>query len=294
MKKHGCLGWTVQETSEGMMRNMKNLCVMFVSTGLLVGGFFSVSQAALLSKEDFNIYGFVDTSYTQNFNNPANKVNQNRIFDVDSNSFRLQLAQIVLEKEGKTGGALADAAGFRIKLNFGEDAEFTGGSAGGDDVDFQEAYIQFIAPVGNGLDLRMGRMNTLIGYEVIESPYNPNFSRSWLFGFGQPFTTTGIRASYDFNDQVGFSVGVINDFAGTASDGNNTKGVESALFLSPTDWLGLTAYGYFSSNEGAVGADAGRLLGGGIIDIQATDSTEIVLEAYYARSEEHTSELQSH
>ncbi len=267
------------------MRNMKNLCVMFVITGLLVVGLLSVSHAAVLSKEDFNLYGYVNTSYVQNFNNPAGKVNQNRIFDVDSNSFRVQLAQIVLEKEGKAGGALADAAGFRIKLNFGEDAEFTGGSFGGDDVDFQEAYAQFIAPVGNGLDLRIGRMNTLIGYEVIESPYNPNFSRSWLFGFGQPFTTTGIRASYDFNDQVGLSVGVINDFAGTASDGNNTKGVESALFLSPTDWLGLTVYGYFSANEGAVGADAGRLLGGGIIDIQVTDSTEIVLEAYYANQE---------
>ena len=238
-----------------------------------------------LSDLGLSLYGYVDVSYTQNFKNPSGNVNQNRIFDVDSNSFRVQLAQIVLEKEAKTGGPLADAAGFRIKLNFGEDAEFTGGSASGDDVDFQEVYAQFIAPFGNGIDLRIGRMNTLIGYEVIESPYNPNFSRSWLFGFGQPFTTTGVRGSYDFNDQVAFSIGVINDFKGSISDDNNTKGVESALAYSPTDWLGLTAYGYFSANEGAVGQDAGRLLGGGIIDIQALESTEIVLEAYYANQE---------
>lgn len=238
-----------------------------------------------LSDLGLSLYGYVDISYTQNFKNPSNNVNQNRVFDVDSNSFRAQLAQIVLEKEAEMGGALADAAGFRIKLNFGEDAEFTGGSAGGDDVDFQEVYAQFIAPFGNGIDLRMGRMNTLIGYEVIESPYNPNFSRSWLFGFGQPFTTTGIRGSYEFTDQVAFSIGVINDFKGSISDDNNTKGVESALFVSPTDWLGLTAYGYFSANEGAVGDDAGRLLGGGIIDIQALEHTEIVLEAYYANQE---------
>jgi hypothetical protein len=242
-------------------------------------------QERSLSKLGLSLYGYVDLSYVQNFKNPSNNVNQNRVFDVDSNSFRVQLAQIVLEKEAKTGGALADAAGFRIKLNFGEDAEFTGGSAGGDDVDFQEVYAQFIAPFGNGIDLRMGRMNSLIGYEVIESPYNPNFSRSWLFGFGQPFTTTGIRGSYDFTDQVSFAIGVINDFKGSVSDDNNTKGVESALSLSPTDWLGLTAYGYFSSNEGAVGQDAGRLLGGGIIDIQAMESTEIVFEAYYANQE---------
>ena len=267
------------------MRNMKNICSMVVMVGLLVVGFASVTQSAVLTKEDFNLYGYVDLSYTQNFKNPSGNVNQNRVFDVDSNSFRVQLAQIVLEKEAKSGGALAEAAGFRIKLNFGEDAEFTGGSAGGDDVDFQEIYAQFIAPFGNGIDLRFGRMNTLIGYEVIEAPYNPNFSRSWLFGFGQPFTTTGVRGSYAFTDQVAFSIGVINDFKGSISDDNNTKGVESALFLTPTDWLGLTAYGYFSANEGAVGADAGRLLGGGIIDIQAMEDTKIVLEAYYANQE---------
>ena len=237
-----------------------------------------------LSNLGLSLYGYVDLSYTQNFKNPSTKVNQNRIFDVDSNSFRVQLAQIVLEKEAKTGGPLADAAGFRIKLNFGEDAEFTGGSAtsSGDDVDFQEVYAQFIAPFGNGIDLRMGRMNTLIGYEVIESPYNPNFSRSWLFGFGQPFTTTGFRVAYDFSDEVSLAVGVINDFRGAISDNNNSKGVESALSVSPTDWLGLTAYGYFTSNSLAVGSDDGLLLGGGIIDIQALESTEIVLEAYYA------------
>ena len=83
-----------------------------------------------LSNLGLSLYGYVDVSYTQNFKNPSNKVNQNRIFDVDSNSFRVQLAQIVLEKEAKTGGSLADTAGFRIKLNFGEDAEFTGGSHG--------------------------------------------------------------------------------------------------------------------------------------------------------------------
>ena len=237
-----------------------------------------------------SLYGYVDVSYIQNFKNPNSpgggpNINQNRIFDTDSNSFTVHLAQVVLEKEGKAGGALEDAAGFRLKLNWGEDAEFTGGTFAGDDVDFQEAYVQFIAPWGNGLDLRMGRMNTLVGYEVIESPYNPNFSRSWLFGNGQPFTTTGIRGSYDFTDQVSFSVGVINDFAGLVNDTNNTKGVESALSYSPTDWLGLTGYGYFSTNEGPVGNDDGRILFGGIIDIQALESTEFVLEAYYGNQE---------
>ncbi len=228
---------------------------------------------------DLKLYGFVDASYTQNFNNPNSKTNQLRIFDKDSNSFRPHLAQIVLEKEGKTSGTMDDRAGFRVKLNFGNDAGLIGGD--GDDADFQEAYVQYVAPLGNGLDLRFGRMNTLIGYEVIESPYNPNFSRSWLFGFGQPFTTTGVRASYDFNENVSFALGAINSFNGSTTDANNSKSLESALSLTLTDQIALTLYGFWGPEGGVGDQDADILLAGGILDAQLTDKAEVVVEAYY-------------
>ncbi len=266
------------------MRNMKNLYLMFVITGLLIVGFLSVSHAAVLSKEDFNLYGYVDASYTHNFNNPNSQMNANRIFDIDANSFRTHMAQLVFEKEAKSDGAIADRAGFRIKLNFGEDAKLTGGS-GGDDVDYQEAYVQYIAPIGNGLDVRIGRMNTLIGYEVIESPLNPNFSRSWLFGLGEPFTTTGLRASYEFNDMVALSVGVINSWFGSTADTNRSKSIEALFGLTPMDWLSVSLFGFWGP-EGAVGAKNSDLLqGGGIITAQVMEQTSLVLEGYYAEQE---------
>ena len=70
------------------MRNMRNICSMVVMVGLFVVGFASVSQSAVLTKEDFNLYGYVEASYTHNFNNPNSQRNANRIFDVDANSFR--------------------------------------------------------------------------------------------------------------------------------------------------------------------------------------------------------------
>lgn len=254
----------------------------FLMGSVVLGGSAWADDAQTIGKKlGLSLYGYVDASYTYNFNRPKNNINQLRIFDTDSNSFRPNLAQIVLEKEGKTGGTLRDRAGFRIKLNFGEDAEFTGGD--GDDVDFQEAYAQFIVPVGNGIDLRIGRMNTLIGYEVIESPYNPNFSRSWLFGLGQPFTTTGIRLGYDFNDYVGFSVGVINSFTGLTRDSNDSKSVEAAVFLNPHDRVGLTLYGFWGKERPAAAATSGeRVLAGGILDLQVLDNLQFLLEGYYA------------
>jgi hypothetical protein len=151
------MGITFQEKHEDSMRaGFLNVCLAL----LIIFGGSSLSDAAVLSKEDFKLYGYVDTSYTQNFNNPKNSganANHLRIFDGDSNSFRPNMAQLVFEKEGTNSANALDQAGFRIKLDFGEDAQFTGGRTG-DDFDIQEMYAQYVAPVGNGLDIRIGQL----------------------------------------------------------------------------------------------------------------------------------------
>ena len=241
---------------------------------------------SLAKKLDLSLYGYVEASYTQNFNNPSTGVNgsrgvnNSRSFDGDANSFRPNMAQIVLEKVASSEGALTDRAGFRVKLNAGEDAKFTGGS-GDDDFDFQEAYVQYIAPIENGVTFQAGRMNTLIGYEVIESPLNPNFSRSFLFGIGEPFTVTGLRASYDFTDSVSFSASAINSFTGLQADNNSSKSIEALLSLAPMDNVGISVFGFWGP-EGTRGQkDADRVQVGGIFDVQVTDQLELVLEGYY-------------
>lgn len=270
---------------EVIMRKVSlRIClVVIVSIGLS-----GPAIAAVLSKEDFNLYGYVEASYTQNFNNPKNSgpnANHLRIFDGDSNSFRPHMAQLVFEKEGTNGSSAVERAGFRTKLNFGEDAQFTGGRTG-DDVDFQELYAQFVAPIGNGLDIRIGRMNTLVGYEVIESPFNPNFSRSWLFGLGQPFTTTGIRLFYPVTEQLSVAIGAINSFTGLTEDTNSAKSVEGLISFRPTEQLGVNVYGFFGRESSNTVSGAGkRVLVGSYVTFQATDQLGFVVEGYYANQE---------
>src|SRR6266511_375041 len=43
---------------------------------------------------------------------------------------------------------------------------------------------------------KAGKFVTLLGYEVIEGPLNPNFSRSFMFGFAIPFIHVGGLLSY--------------------------------------------------------------------------------------------------
>ena len=243
----------------------------------------AIKRRSLSETLDLHLYGFVDVSYTSNFGNPASGTNSLRIFDVDSDAFRVHMAQIVLEKQGKTGGDLVDHAGFRVKLDFGEDSQFTGGSDFGDEVDFQEVYAQFVVPYQRGVDIRMGRQNTVIGFEVIESPYNPNFSRSWLFGLGEPFTTTGIRGAYDFTDDISFAIGGISSFTQAAGDTNGTPSIETALSWNISERISTTGF-FFWGAEGPRNSkiDQDIILGGGIFNFRATDQTTFTVEAYYA------------
>jgi len=228
-------------------------------------------------------YGYLEGSYTQNFNNPSNHINELRIFDVNSNQFRPNLAQFVLEREAKAGGSGWDRWGFHVKFNAGRDSDFIGGVNLSTWADFQEFYAQYLAPVGHGLKIQVGQINSLVGYEVVESPYDANYSRSWLFGLGQPFTTRGARISYEFNKQVSLSVGAIGYINSARADTNFDPLVEYALAISPTEKVRLTVYGVAGPRDGPTGTPGGTLfLAGGFVSLHLSDRTSAVIESYYA------------
>ncbi len=238
----------------------------------------------LLSEEwGLRFYGYLDGSYTQNFNHPANKINQLRIFDVNADQFRPNLAQVVLEKESKAEGSWKDRAGFRVKLNAGRDSDFAGGFNFNNWVDIQEAYVQYVAAIGSRLNMQLGQFNSVVGYEVVESPHNPNYSRSWLFGLGQPFTTRGGRVAYEFTKHVAFSIGAIGYINSARGNTRHDPLVESALTIAPSDRVKMTLYGLAGPRPGSPGTSGGTiLLVGGFISVQATKQTSMVLESYYA------------
>ena len=244
----------------------------------------------------FKASGFLDVAYTQNFNNPNTNLNQLHIFDTNANGFMPHLAQLMLERPADATGSGMDRAGFRARLNFGSDARVTRArtnfqpGTSNNEMDFQELYAEYILPVGNGLKIQAGKINTLIGYEVINSFENPNFSRSFMFGLGQAFTTTGVRMTYTFNPVVTASIGVINGWD-NIDDNNKGKSFEWLLALTPHEKIGVSFYGSYgaeqSNSQGAAAfttqADptAKRTVAGSIITLKPTDKDTVVLEPYY-------------
>jgi Putative beta-barrel porin-2, OmpL-like. bbp2 len=78
--------------------------------------------------------------------------------------------------------------------------------------DIPELYLSYEAPLGKGLRFDVGKMASHLGSEIIGGydGYNDEFSRGFIFGFGVPFTYTGVKATYAFNSKVTGMVVLVN------------------------------------------------------------------------------------
>jgi hypothetical protein len=198
----------------------------------------------LTALKESKLSGFVDTGLQFNLNNPLSDNNVTRGFDTQDHGFLLHQAQLLLERT-----ATKDfIAGYRIRLAFGEDAEVMNALFGSSGLAaLEEGYVQILANVGNGIDIKVGRFVTLAGFEVIESKDNMNYSRSNLFTWAIPFAHTGIRASYPFGDTVKVTVGVNNGWD-SYSDINDQMALELQLALT-FDKLSAYATVYYGAEQ---------------------------------------------
>jgi hypothetical protein len=139
--------------------------------------------------------------------------------------FNLDVAKLTIESPLDEGEW---AAGYKVDLLFGPDANLYGTTssaalAGPSDFAIQQAYVALRAPIGNGIDLKMGVFDTIIGYEVFDYGSNPNYSRSYAY-FIEPFTHTGLLATYQVNEVLSVAAGVAN----TVGNSINARAVKAA------------------------------------------------------------------
>ncbi|MBI3087285.1 MAG: porin [Candidatus Omnitrophica bacterium] len=201
--------------------------------------------------------GYADVSYIYNFAESdagEGRTNRGRVFDNDPNGFTPHAFELVFEKPITDSMPL----GFRADLFFGDDAD-TFGATGltdandaegtdNDQVDLQQAYITARAPIGEGIDFKVGKFVTLLGAEVIESPANWNFSRSYMFGFSIPFTHTGALASYPLGEWGSVTGGVVNGWD-IVDDNNKAKSLIGNITLTPLEGVTLSFNGITGAEQ---------------------------------------------
>jgi hypothetical protein len=189
--------------------------------------------------EEVAVNGFVTASYSYNANRPASGTNQFRVFDFDDNTFKVDAAELVIQravsKPGDAGFRVDAVAGGSIPRVSAAAGLFRDSSGKAEDFDLQQAFVSWIAPVGSGLRFDVGKYVTNHGYEVIEGydGYNDNATRSFLFGYAIPFTHTGAKASYAFSDQISAMLMLANGWD-NVKDNNSSKSLGAQLTFAPS------------------------------------------------------------
>jgi hypothetical protein len=233
-----------------------------------------------------SIQGYVDSYYGYNANNPSSLTNDLYSFNRFANQFGLGLVQLQVDKapseEARTG--------YRVSLGFGQAmtglSELDPGETStgiGFAQYLMEGYFSYLAPVGKGLQVDVGKFVTPVGLELIPAKDNWNYSRGLLFSWMDPYFHFGMRAKYAINDKVAVSGFLVNGW-NNILDTNSGKTFAGQISLTPSSKFGITQT-YMVGPEGALNNDDYRQLSDTIVTISPTSKLSFILNGIFSRGD---------
>jgi len=129
----------------------------------------------------------------------------------------------------KAPDATASRLGYHVALGFGQAMNIINSTEPGQfatesnfDQYLKEGYLEYLAPVGKGLQINVGKFVTPAGAEVIETKDNWNYSRGLLFALAIPYFHFGASAKYAFNPKFAVTGYLVNGW-NNSIDNNSGK-----------------------------------------------------------------------
>jgi hypothetical protein len=232
------------------------------------------TNAVLTALSTTTISGYVDTSAhwnpgTGNANLPVYTPN-GVSGGAKADGFNLDVVALTFSKppgEGDWG------AGYNATLLFGPDATGYNNSVGSSTSDFslKDTYVDLHAPLGNGLDFKLGTFTEILGYEVYETGNNPNYTRSYGYEI-EPTALTGGLATYQFSSVLSAQAGVANTWSAHLNSRSSPPKAESyKAYLGGVTLTAPESLGFLS----------GSTLSGGIINGYDAASSQAVKTSFY-------------
>jgi hypothetical protein len=252
--------------------------------------------------------GWVAASYFWNVNHPTSETNlgyptgdgmggtnqgANGLFyplHPDHNSFALD--QVWFEVERPIDEE--NRAGFRFDTVYGKTGALLNGGGpnnrypnanqpGLDDssIYINQGYVQYLAPIGDGVTLKAGKFGALFGIESAGTIYNQNITRGNVWTLFEPIDHIGVTAGYAFGD-TGFDVtgGVVNGFRPNDPDNNESKSIIGHVgWANETLTVGVNGlYG----NENTASSEHAITVVNGVVKFDPTDRLSLYVNGDYA------------
>jgi len=217
-------------------------------------------SSVLTSLSATTLSGYVDTSAHWNFgtgnaNLPTYTPN-GQPGGTKADGFNLDVVALTINHPVGEGQW---SAGYNATLLFGPDAvgynpSFT--TKGTSDFSLKDTYVILHAPVGNGLDVKLGTYTEILGYEVFEAGNNPNYTRSYGYMI-EPTQMTGVLGTYQLMPELVASFGVCDVWsAGVNARAFPAKAESFKTYMGSLTYTAPTNMGFL----------AGSTLSGGIIN----------------------------
>jgi hypothetical protein len=247
--------------------------------------------------------GWVAGSYFWNINHPTSETNLgyptgdgmggtnqglNGAFyplHPDHNSFALD--QVWFEVERPIDEE--NRAGFRLDTVYGKTGALLNGGGPNnrftnlDDssIYLHQGYVQYLAPIGDGVTFKAGKFATPFGYEVAGTIYNQNITRGNVWTLLEPIDHIGVSAGYTFGD-TGFDVmgGVVNGYTPNDPDNNESKSVIGHIGWA-NETLSVGVNGIYG-NENTASSENALTVINGVVQFNPTDRLALFVNGDYA------------
>lgn len=210
------------------------------------GGFF----------ESVDISGVAAASYNHRVIEGEETTGGNPLFKTpNANTFQLDQIWMIVDKAPTD----ESRGGFHAEFVAGTSAVSQVGSVNGDGtVGIYSAYASYLAPVGNGVQIDVGKIPTPLGAEVVQTNGNYFITQGAVFGL-QPVVHTGVALTTQLTDSLGFTGGIVNDvYSDTGISGDNDKAYYGQ-FQFGGDGFGLNVGGIIGdADASACGSPGGR------------------------------------
>ena len=227
---------------------------------------------------NFKLSGYIDGSYNYLVqSNHFTSGTYDRVFDITPNGIMLQQAGITLAYQPKQGfgGLMTPVVGRDpyIFAPYGWNPYYGSQWLG---FAIPQAYLQYAV---DSWIFMGGSFIELAGEENLFSYNDTNFSRSILWGYAEPFTVMGLRASYIPNDKLTCIVGLNNGWDSIRDTGRK-KTIELGVAYTFNPIFSLASYIYSGQQRIADRTSSGptgqRTLFDFIATINATDKLSFI------------------
>ena len=199
--------------------------------------------------ESVDVSGVAAASYNHRLIKSDDPNGGNALFkNPNANTFQVDQIWLTLDKAPTE----ESRGGFHVEFATGASSQPQGSTNNNDSTPYlYSGYVSYLAPVGNGLQVDLGRLGTVLGAEVVQTNGNFNITQGAVFSL-QPVTYNGVSFATSLTDEISVTAGVVNDvYSDTGVSGDNNKAYFGQVSYGG-DAFGLNVGGIIGDSDASV------------------------------------------